>query len=270
MPQLFGPLPSVLYRAFLLLLLFTATGTRALAQETYPYNGVYDQRDGHYAFTGGTIHVSPEQTIENGALVIKDGKIVALYTTNADAHASYVSAAEERGYKVLELGHVIDNHWVQQIESKESDLTFVRVDSNTVDKLVERDEQRESVLSEEQTTAVRELFEAAAKEGDGGGSVQLEPLSPTDMPVVVTRNEFMRRMTEMQQFQQMGAQRMPEFYNLVVNTNHPLVAEKLAQAEGEERQAIAKQLVDLARLNQGLLKGKELADFVKRSVSALS
>ena len=197
----------------------------------------------------------------------KHGKIVALYTSDADAHASYIEAAEGRGYKVLELGHVIDNHWVQQIEQKGGDFTFVRVDSDTIDKLVQKDETRESVLSEEQQEAVKAIFEKAKGEG---GSIQLEALSPDDLPVVVTRNEFMRRMTEMQQFQQMGAGKMPEFYNLVVNTNHPLVAEKLANAEEAYGEMLAKQLVDLAKLNQGLLKGKDLAAFVKRSVGALS
>ncbi len=196
----------------------------------------------------------------------KHGKIIALYTSNADAHASYIDAAEGRGYKVLELGHVIDNHWVQQIEQKGGDFTFVRVDSDTIDKLVQKDETRESVLSEDQQKAVKATFERIKGEG---GSIQLEPMSPEDLPVVVTRNEFMRRMTEMQQFQQMGAGKMPEFYNIVVNTNHPLVAEKLANAEEAYGDMLAKQLVDLAKLNQGLLKGKDLAEFVKRSVGAL-
>ena len=196
----------------------------------------------------------------------KHGKIVALYTVNADAHASYVEAAEARDYKVLELGHVIDNHWVQQVEQRGGDFTFVRVDSDTVDKLVQKDETRESVLSEDQQKAVKEIFERI--KGDGG-SIQLAPMSPDDLPVVITRNEFMRRMTEMQQFQTMGAGKMPEFYNIVVNTNHPLVADKLTNAEGDYGDMLAKQLVDLARLNQGMLKGKDLADFVKRSVGAL-
>ena len=168
---------------------------------------------------------------------------------------------------MLELGHVIDNHWVQQIEQKGGDFTFVRVDSDTIDKLVQKDETRESVLSEDHQKSVKATFERV--KGDGG-SIQLEAMSPEDLPVVVTRNEFMRRMTEMQQFQQMGAGKMPEFYNIVVNTNHPLVADKLANAEEDYGDMLAKQLIDLAKLNQGLLNGKDLAEFVKRSVGALS
>ncbi len=197
----------------------------------------------------------------------KHGKIVALYTSDADAHASYIDAAEARGYKVLVLNHVIDNHWMQQVEQKGGDFTFVRVDSDTIDKLIQTDEIRESVLSEEQQTSVKTTFERVKGEG---GSIQLEAMSPDDLPVVVTRNEFMRRMTEMQQFQQMGAGKMPEFYNIVVNTNHPLVTEKLANAEEAYGDMLAKQLIDLAKLNQGLLKGKDLAEFVKRSVGAMS
>ena len=196
--------------------------------------------------------------------------MIALYTSSKDAHASYIDAAVNRGYKVLELNHVIDNHWMQQIETKGSDFTFVRVDSETIDKLVEKDEKRESVLSEEQQTNVKTIFEAVAKEGDKGGMIQLEAMSPDDLPVVVTRNEFMRRMTEMQAMQGGMGGNMPEFYNIVVNTNHPIIAEKLVNAEGEAGEKLAKQLTDLAKLNQGLLKGKELADFVKRSVEGLN
>ena len=196
----------------------------------------------------------------------KHGKIVVLYTNNADAHASYIEAAASRDYKVLELGHVIDNHWVQQIEQKGGDFTFVRVDSDTIDKLVQKDETRESVLSEDQQKEVKAIFERI--KGDGG-SIQLSALSPEDLPVQITRNEFMRRMTEMQQFQTMGAGKMPDFYNIVVNSNHPLIADKLANAEGDYGDMLAKQLLDLARLNQGMLKGKDLSDFIKRSVGAL-
>ncbi len=199
----------------------------------------------------------------------KHDKVVALYTNSADEHASYIDAARGRDYKVLELGHIIDNHWVQQVEMKgDYGFTFVRVDSDTIDKLVQKDEERESVLSEDQQKAVKELFEQAT--AGGSGQVQLQPMSPDDLPVVVTRNEFMRRMTEMQAMQGGGGMSMPEYYNVVVNTNHPLVADKLANAEAEYGAVLAKQLTDLAKLNQGLLKGKDLAAFVKRSVEGLS
>ena len=200
----------------------------------------------------------------------KHDKVVALYTNSADEHASYIDAARGRDYTVLELGHVIDNHWVQSLEQKgDYGFTFVRVDSDTIDKLVQKDEERESVLSEEQQAAVKTLFEGVTKEDSG--MVQVSALSPDDLPVVITRNEFMRRMTEMQAMQggPGGGMQMPEYYNVVVNSNHPLVAEKLANAEGDYGEMLAKQLVDLAKLNQGLLKGKALADFVKRSVEGL-
>jgi molecular chaperone HtpG len=197
----------------------------------------------------------------------KHDKIVALYSTGEDDQASYIDAARNRDYKVLELGHIIDNHWVQQIEQKGGDFTFVRVDSDTIDNLVQKDEKRESVLSEDQQGTIKELFEKQVKDGPGT-QVQLQPMSPDDLPVVITRNEFMRRMTEMQAMQ--GGMKMPEYYNVVVNTNHPLVADKLLNAEGEYGDMLARQLIDLAKLNQGLLKGKELAAFVKRSVEGLN
>jgi Molecular chaperone, HSP90 family len=160
---------------------------------------------------------------------------------------------------------VIDSHWLQQLETRDVGLTFARVDSDTIDRLIDKDEVRESVLSEEQQGKIKALFDGVK---GSSGTVQLQALSPDDMPVTITRNEFMRRMTEMQAMQNMGG-KMPEFYNVVVNTNHPLVVDKLNQAEGEAQQALARQLLDLARLNQGLLRGKELADFIKRSVSSL-
>ncbi|MFK8057865.1 MAG: molecular chaperone HtpG [Saprospiraceae bacterium] len=200
----------------------------------------------------------------------KHDKIIALYTTGADDQASYIDAARSRDYTVLEFGHVIDNHWIQQIEQKGGGFTFVRVDSDTIDNLIQKDETRESVMSEEQQKSVEGIFEKVVK-ASGNGQVQMQALSPEDMPVQITRNEFMRRMTEMQAMQGGGGgMNMPEFYNVVINTNHPLVAEKLANAEGEYGEMLAKQLTDLARLNQGMLKGKELADFVKRSVEGLS
>ncbi len=197
----------------------------------------------------------------------KHGKIIALYTNEPDAHTSYVEAAQARDYEVLLMDKVIDNHWMQQIETKDGDLTFVRVDSDTVDKLVQKEETRESVLSEDQQNEIKAAFEANT-DGPASGSVQLQALAPEDQPVVVTRNEFMRRMTEMQALQGQSSG-MPDFFNIVVNTNHPLIAEKMIGEEASSRERLAKQLTDLAKLNQGLLKGKELAEFVRRSVSAL-
>ena len=159
---------------------------------------------------------------------------------------------------------------MQHLEQKGSDITFVRVDSDTVDNLVQKDEVRESVLSEKEQGRVEEIFKSILPES-GGPHLDMKALSPNDYPVVITRPEFMRRMTEMQQMQGMGGADMPQFYNVVVNTNHPMVAEKLIRMKGKERkEKFASYLYDLARLNQGMLKGEEMSSFIQNSLEFVS
>ncbi len=196
----------------------------------------------------------------------KHNKIIHLYTNNSDAHHSYIEAAKTRGYDVLEFDNVLDNHFMQHLEMKLGDSTFVRVDSDTIDMLVQKDETKESVLSEQEQEQVKAAFEGLTKDMTGA-SVQLKPLSPDDAPVVITKPEFLRRMMEMQALQgnQFGGA-FPESYNVVVNSNHPLVASKLLKSEGAERNDLAKYLYDLALLNQGMLKGKDLTGFVQKAL----
>ncbi|MEL6718577.1 MAG: molecular chaperone HtpG [Bacteroidota bacterium] len=197
----------------------------------------------------------------------KHNKIIFLYTNQPNEHHSYIEAAKGRGYSVLEFDNVIDNHFMQQLETKGSEITFVRVDSDTVDMLIQKDETTESVLSEQEQEAVKKTFEDLAGQTPGA-SVNLKALSPDDAPVVITKPEFMRRFMEMQALQGnngMGA--FPESYNVVVNSNHPLVADKLLKLdEGDERSDLAKYLMDLALLNQGMLKGKALAEFTQKAL----
>lgn len=199
----------------------------------------------------------------------KHGKVVLIYTNDVEGHNAPIKAAENRGYEVLRLDTVLDNHWMQHLEYRsELGIVFVRVDSDTVDNLVQTDDKRESVLSEKEQADVKTIFETAVKD-QAGASVTLSPLSPDDQPVIITKPEFMRRMKEMQQLHGMGLGDMPDSYNVVVNTNHPLVAQKLLKTEGGEREQLSHYLVNLALLQQGMLRGEALTGFVTQTLHKL-
>jgi len=198
----------------------------------------------------------------------KHDKIVMLYSNNPTEHDSFIQSAKARSYDVLTFDTVIDNHFIQHLEQKLGNVTFVRVDSDTADNLVQKDEVTESVLSEKEQEKVKILFEAKVKEP--GASVTLKALSPEDMPIMITRPEFMRRMKEMQSMQGMGMGNMPDAYNVVVNTNHDLISNKLLKMKKEEKKNdLVEHLVNLAMLNQGMLKGAHLTNFISKSIDFL-
>ncbi len=197
----------------------------------------------------------------------KYDKQVLIYTNNPVDHDSAIQACKNHSYDVLVFDHVIDNHFLQHVEQKQGDVTFVRVDSETVDNLVQKDIETESVLNEEEQNKVKERFEKVV--AAGGGTIVMKALSPDDQPVMITKPEFMRRMMEMQAMQGMG-QGMPEMYNVVINTNHPLIASKLMKMRSEEKKEhLVGYLYDLARLNHNMLKGADLTAFVGRSLDFL-
>ncbi len=199
------------------------------------------------------------------------GKVVVIYTNDAEGQHAQIAAAEARGYDVLRLDTVLDNHWMQHMEYRsELGMSFVRVDSATADHLVQKDEKRESVLSEKEQTEVKSLFEKALN-GQAGASVELSALSPDDQPVQIVKPEFMRRMKEMQFMHGMGGLGdFPDSYSAVVNSNHPLVVNKLLKLEGEEAQVdFSKYLLNLALLQQGMLRGEGLTGFVKETLGKL-
>ena len=200
----------------------------------------------------------------------KHDKIIHLYSNDIKGHHSFIESAKGYGYDVLEMDNIIDNHFMQHLEQKLGYGTFVRVDSDTADNLVQKDEEKESVLSKKEEEKVEEIFKSILPES-GGPNLELKALSPTDLPVIVTRPEFMRRMMEMQNLQNMGGGDMPEIFNVVVNTNNPLVAEKLTKMRSaEKKEKFASYLYDLARLNQGMLKGEEMSIFIKNSLEFVS
>ena len=196
----------------------------------------------------------------------KHDKLVHLYTNAPKEHHSFIESAKDLGYDVLEMDTVIDNHFMQHLEQKLGDSTFVRVDSDIADNLVQKDDERESVLSDKEKEKVEGIFKSILPES-GGPHLEMKALSPNDYPVVITKPEFMRRMKEMQQFQTLGNADMPEFFNVVINTNHSMIAEKLVKMKGQERkEKFASYLYDLARLNQNMLKGEEMSAFIKNSL----
>ena len=197
----------------------------------------------------------------------KDGNTVVLYTTDAERQHGFVAAAQERGYDVLDMDQVLDPHFIGLLEQKLEKTTFKRVDAATTGQLIEKDEAPTSVLSEDDQQKLEATFKSAIH--NEAMHVKVAALSPQDAPVVITQNEFMRRMKDMQRtgggggMQMFGS--MPDSFDVTVNANSPLVARVLA--EGGE--TIAKQAFDLALLTQGMLKGEALTAFVKRSMELL-
>lgn len=197
----------------------------------------------------------------------KNDKIVVLYTNDKDGHHNYIASCKDMGYDVLLMDNVLDNHFMQHLEYQMSELTFVRVDSDTVDNLVQKDNAEESVLSEEETKQITELFTQVIN--NTNHQVSARPLGAGQPPVVVVRPEFMRRWKEMQMLQGAGGGDMfGDHLNVVINANHPLIAQQLLQAD-ENKEALATYVYQLALLNQNLLKGEQLASFVKHSLNLL-
>jgi molecular chaperone HtpG len=195
----------------------------------------------------------------------KNGKLVVLYASNKDAQHSYIEIAKEKGYEVLLLDSPIVSHLIQKLEADNENLTFTRVDSDHIDKLIQKEETQISKLSEEESTQLKTVLEEIVPKTTY--SVQLEPMDSNASPFIITQPEFMRRMKEMSQTGgggMFGMGNFPEMYNLVVNTNSEL-ATTILNSEKSAQESLVKQALDLAKISQGLLKGEELTAFVKRS-----
>ncbi|MGB2086794.1 MAG: molecular chaperone HtpG [Flavobacteriaceae bacterium] len=198
----------------------------------------------------------------------KDGKTVILYCSNIDEQHAYIEAAKEKGYQVILLDSPIIAHLIQKLESSQENLSFARVDGDALENLIKKEDSAVSKLSEEEKEKLQPIIEAVVPKEKY--TIQLEALSSSQMPFVLTQPEFMRRMKEMQQA---GGNAMfgnfPEMYNLVVNTNHPLVEQILSTKTEKKRHRLIQQTLDLARLSQNLLKGEELTKFIQRSVDLI-
>ena len=196
----------------------------------------------------------------------KNGKLVVLYASNKDAQHGYIEIAREKGYEVLLLDSPIVSHLIQKLESDNENMTFTRVDSDHIDKLIQKEEVQISKLSEDESTALKTVLEEIVPKANY--SVQLEPMDSTAAPFIITQPEFMRRMKEMSQSGgggMFGMGNFPEMYNLVVNTNSDLATTILNTSDKSAQESLVRQALDLAKISQGLLKGQELTAFVKRS-----
>ena len=198
----------------------------------------------------------------------KDDKHIILYASNVDEQHAYIEAAKEKGYQVVLLDSPIVSHLIQKLESSNENLSFARVDGDAIENLIKKEEATVSKLSDEEKEKLQPLIEEVVPKEKY--SIQLEALSSTQLPFVLTQPEFMRRMKEMQQAggNAMFGQ-MPEMYNLVVNTNHPLIEQILNTKTEKKRTRLIQQTLDLARLSQNLLKGEELTSFIQRSVDLI-
>ena len=199
----------------------------------------------------------------------KDNRLVYLYATDADEQYSNIENAKSKGYNVLLMDGILDSHFISTYEQKFGDCSFARVDSASIDKLIEKeDDKKESKLNDEQKENVKKAFENLIDKVTY--NVEFSNLSEDDAPVEVIQNEFMRRMKDMSAMgggmQMWGS--MPDSYTLMLNANNPIIA-GLADKSEEEQNNVIKQLYDLARLSKNLLKGKDLNEFVKRSFNQI-
>jgi molecular chaperone HtpG len=198
----------------------------------------------------------------------KDDKLILLYASDIDAQHSYIKQASNKGYKVLLLNSPIIGHLIQKMEGSKENISFARVDGDTLENLIKKDETVISKISDEEKETLKPIIEEVVKEG--GYTVQLEPLDSQGLPFVLTQPEFMRRMKEMQQTGGGGMMgNMPDMYNLVVNTNHELVGQILNTKTKKKKERLIQQALDLAKLSQNILKGEALTQFIQRSVELI-
>lgn len=198
----------------------------------------------------------------------KDKNTVYLYTSDTGKQHTYIERANRKAYDVLVLDGVLDSHFINTLEQKLDKTQLKRVDSDTIDKLIVKEEKLESVLTQAEQDQVKSVFEKAIN--NQNMTVAVDALSADDMPVLVTMSEWMRRMKDMAKtggggmYGMMG--NMPDSYSVSVNGNHRIIQKILKAESDEQREKLAKQAYDLALLSQGMLSGADLTNFVKRSV----
>lgn len=230
-------------------------------------NGIYQLKnvDGEFfSFEDYKKKIEPLQTDKNKTLIY-------LYAKNTDDQYAYIQAAKDKGYDVLLMDGVLDSHFINLLEQKFSGARFVRIDSDVITKLIEKDEVIPSKLSEDEVKQIKELVEEHIDKQKF--TVQTDSMEENAQPVTITQNEFMRRMREMSEIGGGGMAglygEMPENYNLVINTNHPIIWDILHNEDKERQKEVISQLKDLALLSQGLLKGAALDEFIKRSTKII-
>jgi len=199
----------------------------------------------------------------------KDDKTILLYTSSIDEQFGFVQKAKDRGYDVLELNGPLIPHWVAKLEQLFDNIAFARVDSDTLDKLIQKDEEIPSKLSKENEEQLKPMFEGVVPTEKF--TVQFESMDSKDAPIIITQPEFIRRMMEQQKLGGGGGfyGAFPENYNLVINSNHEKISNILETKTKKSQERKIKQLTDIALLSQGMLKGEELNDFIERSIDLI-
>jgi len=197
----------------------------------------------------------------------KDGNLIILYAQNKDEQHSYIKNAKEKGYEVLLLDSPIISHLMQKFESKKEKIKFTRVDSDALENLINKEENKVSKLNDEEKEKLKPMIEDVVSEEKY--TVQLEPMDSNSLPFMLAQPEFMRRMKEMQQTGGGAMGSFPEMYTLIVNTNHELIGKILNTRTENKRKRLIKQSIDLAKLSQSTLKGEELTEFIKRSIDLI-
>jgi len=222
-----------------------------------------------YPTTDGDYHTFEElKELIKDHQTDKDDKLIILYASDREAQHSYIEQAKAKGYKILLLDSPIIGHLIQKFEGSKEKISFSRVDGDTLENLIKKEEATVSKLSDKEKETLKPIIEEVVKEG--GYTVQLEALDSNSLPFVLTQPEFMRRMKEMQQTGGGGMMgNMPDMYNLVVNTNHELVSQILNTKTKNKKDRLIKQALDLAKLSQNLLKGEDLTQFIQRSVDLI-
>ena len=198
----------------------------------------------------------------------KSEETIILYTSDAEGQFSYVKQAQDRGYDVIVLEGPLASHWIQKLEQNHEKTKFSRVDSDSLDKLIDKGEEIPSKLSKTEEEKLKPIFEEVVNKDKF--TVQLESMPENEVPIIITQPEFIRRMMEQQRMGGGGFYgAFPEMYQLVLNGNHPVMG-KLRKMKSTRQKETVKQLVDLAMLSQGLLKGAALTEFIHRSVSEMT
>jgi len=216
----------------------------------------------HFTLDEYKTRVAPVQTDKNGV-------VVYIYANDPQKQDSFIQSANKKGYDVLLMNSPLDNHFISHLERKLEKTKLKRVDADVIEKMIEKDEKIESVLTEEQTGKVKSIFEKAIGRTDM--QVEVVGLNPDELPVTITMDEFMRRMKDMAALG--GGMNfygsLPDNYKVAINGNHKLVSRILKATDEADQTRLAKQAFDLAMLSQGMLTGADLTEFVNRSIELI-